>query len=180
MKQYFPGTNEQATTISTPGGGRLTIVSRGMSQKVEKRNRRDGNGSAAKIAGRRNATIHRKHLFGGQFSAEEVHSQGLAAAGARCDLCGAPPLTTFRSQALLVDLQAHSPQWVAAIATSNPNGSYVPTFESKYGPMVTISTAHACKGCTPAAAKMAAKHPSWIHVEIDYGPGPDGAVVGAS
>lgn len=168
--------------MSTENRGRLIIADRGISvsQKTEKRNRRNGNGSAAKIAGRQNATIHRKPLFGGKFTAEEVHSQGLADAGARCDLCGGPPLTTFRSQALLSDMQQYSPQWVAAIATSNPEGAYVPTFESKYGSMVTIATAHACKVCTPAAAKTAAKHPSWIHVEIDYGPGPDGAVVGVS
>jgi len=180
VNRYFSSTRERVQTISTDGGGSLTIVERQMSQKNEKKNRRNGNGSAAKIAGRRQEVRHRRHLFGGQFSAEEVHSQGLVAAGATCDLCGSPPVVTFRSQALLADLQSYSPQWTAAIAAANPEGSYVPAFASKYGPMVTISTAHCCRMCLPAASKIAAKHPSWIHVEIDYGPGPDRPVVGVS
>ena len=126
-----------------------------------------------------NPVIHSKRLFDGKETAEEVHAQGLVAAGAACDVCGRPPVATFRAQALLADLQQYSPQWVAAIASTNPEGPYVPTFASIYGPMVTISTAHSCRMCLPAASKLAAKHPSWIHVEIDYGPGPDRPMVGA-
>ena len=137
-------------------------------------------GRQAKAKRRANPVIHRKQLFGGKNTAEEVHSAALMAKGAKCNMCGAPPLVTYRSQALLKDLEEYSPQWVAAIRMSNPEGPYVPTFQSVFGPMVTMSTAYACKNCERPADLAATKHPSWVHVEIDRGPGSDNPVVGVA
>ncbi len=123
---------------------------------------------------------HMSKLFGGQTTAEQVHSAALAAKGARCSICGAPPLITYRSMALYAELEREAPQYLAAIKSSNPNGPYVPTFPTTYGPMVIISAAYACKMCERRADLTAARHPSWVTVEIDRGPGADKPIVGVA
>ncbi len=123
---------------------------------------------------------HMRRLFGGQTTAEEYHSAALAARGHRCMICGGPPLITYRSMATRADLEREAPQYLVAIAESNPHGPYVPTFPSKHGAMVIISSAHACKPCEKRADHVAAQHPSWMTVEINRGPGADKPIVGVA
>lgn len=163
-----------------------------MSGKQEKK-KRDGEAQRARaeeIADERVATLpkpkerqnvrHMRRLFGGTMTAEQYHAAALAAKGHRCMLCGGPPLITYRSMATHADLEREAPQYLVAIKESNPHGPYVPTFPSKYGRMVIISSAHACKLCEKRADHAAAQHPSWMTVEINRGPGADKPVVGVA
>ena len=45
-------------------------------------------------------------------------------------------------------------------------------------PHVRMTTAYACRACTPAMERVLARGPSWAVVEINRGPGPDRPVVG--
>lgn len=123
---------------------------------------------------RRRDVLHRRQLFDGRATAEQVFRQHLRG---RCSLCGGPPAIRLRSIATVADLNAQAPQFLAAIAASRP-GQPIPTFPTKHGPAVVVGVAYACDRCRVGAERTAARGPSWIHVEIDRGPGADNPIVG--
>lgn len=123
---------------------------------------------------RRREILHRRQLFGGTKTAEQVFREHLRG---RCTICGGPPAIRLRSIAAVADLRSQAPQYLAAIAASRP-GQPIPTFETVHGPAVIIGVAYACGGCRVSAERAAAHGPSWIHVEIDRGPGPESPIVG--
>lgn len=123
----------------------------------------------------RGEKIHRKKLFGGRASAEEVHS----ALGMKqpCHLCGGRPVIMIKVLVQHDEFVKQQPMLASEIARTNPNGPYIPTFPTTYGPMVLVSKVTACRLHQKELEKAAAKHPSWCLIEIDRGPGADKAQV---
>ena len=113
--------------------------------------------------------VHIKKFAGGRETPQEMHRR----LGIRknCALCGHPAAIRIKVFAPLAELIKRTPEYVAGICASNPDGPYVPTIDTTYGKMVKISDVGACDLCKTQAEKEAAKGPSWMLVEIDRGPG---------
>jgi hypothetical protein len=128
-------------------------------------------------AQRRAEVIHRRKLFDGQMTAEEAHQQFALPPGAKCLGCNARPMTTFRTFIELSELRKQDELFVLMETLDRARlHSMTVFFKDSSGnpvPYVKMNTVYACKSCTPAAEKMAAKGPSWYVVEIDRGPGAD-------
>lgn len=117
--------------------------------------------------------IHRKKLFGGTMTAEEVHSKYAFPPNAQCTGCKTRSVIT--RIIVLMELQEARKRdpLMDSVMAVNPmlfNQLLVPT---KYGVFLRVSTVYACKRCTPDAEKVAAKAPSWCIVDINRGPTPD-------
>lgn len=124
---------------------------------------------------KKSAIIHRTKLFNGQKTAEEIHRQfGIRR---RCEICGGPPVIRVKLMMLAKDAERLSPEWCAAIAATNPDGPFIPTIPTTYGPMVRFSDAVACMHHRKELESAAAKAPSFVLVEIDRGPGADNPIV---
>lgn len=132
-----------------------------------------GERAKSKTPQHRSEVLHRRQLFGGRMTAEEVHRK-YAWGGRRC-LCGQPPVERIKVFMPKDELLQRAPNVAAAIMATNPDGPYIPVLDTKYGPMVLVSSVYPCRDCKVTAEKEAAKGPSWTLVEIDRGPGPDGA-----
>lgn len=122
---------------------------------------------------KRGEVIHRRKLFGGVATAEEVHARH----GIR-QPCGAPgcrnlPSIQVRMFMLHDEFVARAPDLAAQIAATNPNGPYIPCVPMTFGPMVMYTKVAACRTHQKELELEAAKAPSWVLVEVDYGPGAD-------
>jgi hypothetical protein len=92
-------------------------------------------------------------------------------------MCNGKPAIRIRVLAPLKELTERSPEFVAGVIASNPEGPFVPTIATTYGPMVKLSDVAFCDLCKTEAERTAAKGPSWYIIEIDrqglgknYGP----------
>ena len=121
--------------------------------------------------------IHRSKLFQGRRSAEEIHAK--FGFGKGCLLCGQPGVIRIRVLIQHDELVRRAPDIAAAIAASNPDGPFIPTFATSYGPMVRVSETIVCRFHRREVELAAAKGPSWAFIEIDRGPGSDRPQVGA-
>ena len=123
--------------------------------------------------------VHRRQLFGGRETAQEVHAK--YAWRGRCSRCGGPPVVMIQTSMLLRDFVERCPLEAAAISSSNPNGRYIPTFPTVYGPMVRLGRALYCrlhqKDGEQDAARLDRALKADVLVEIDRGPGADRVVV---
>lgn len=123
---------------------------------------------------RRAEIRHFRKLFGGTKTAEQVH-QEIALKDKKCQACGRQAAVRCRFFASVVDLHHQSPQFLLKLAQEH--SGQVPVIETRYGKMIRISDAYSCSGCRPTLEKEAAKAPSWVLVDFDFGPGPDKPVV---
>ena len=129
---------------------------------------------------RQERRLHRTKLFGGKETAEELHSRiGLRRP---CDICHKAGRIRIRSFVLVDELMEHAPEFAAAIMASNPDGPFIPSFDTKHGKLCKIGDVVACAQCQ-AGAERAAAHPPrtpGLHpiVEIDRGPGKEVLEVG--
>jgi hypothetical protein len=121
--------------------------------------------------------IHLKRFDNGNRTPQEMHAQYAFSPGDKCGGCGAPPitrLTSFAEEAellkrdsMLLVLRGADPMKYAAMRTV-----------TKMGPYLRVACVMACSRCTPEAERAAAKHPSWMFVDVDKGPPPMKVVVG--
>lgn len=129
-------------------------------------------------------TIHRKKLFGGRATAQEVHSRYAFPPGATCTGCGRRSglQTRFITYAPLDEVRKRDPLMDAVIGLDPVKSlAMIVPLKGASGqpePFLRVSTTYACIMCTPAAEKAAAHGPSWAHVEIHRGPGADKVVSG--
>lgn len=127
--------------------------------------------------GRRSEIIHRRKQFGGIATAEEIHArQGMRQA---CGAGGCKNLVTIQVKMFMAhdEFVQRNPELAAQIAATNPSGPYIPCTPMTFGPMVMFSKVSACRTHQKDLEKAAAKAPSWVLVEIDYGPGADKPLV---
>lgn len=121
--------------------------------------------------------IHRKKLFDGRETAEEIHRR--LAFGGPCTNCGGPPVVKIVVMAPLVDVMSKMPEYAQLRAAVS--GGHIHTVKSRYGELVRLTKIIACDGCKKAAIKAAARPPrGWrdcLVVDIDTGPGADKTVV---
>lgn len=121
--------------------------------------------------------IHRRKLFGGQRTAEEVHQQHAFPRGAKCAGCGRPPL--IRAIVMMELKEALKNPLIAEIAEKAPEALVQQVVQIKstdgksISPYFRCSVVYACKQCGPAMEKQLAKAPSHCIVEINRGPGTD-------
>lgn len=121
-------------------------------------------------------TIHRKKLFGGRRTAEEVHQQYAFPIGAKCAGCGRRPLV--RAIVMMEMAEAmKNPQLalLSALAPEDFMKSVVQIKDSdgKPTPYYRVSVVYSCKSCSREMEKQLAKAPSHCIVEINRGPGTD-------
>lgn len=125
--------------------------------------------------------IHRKKLFGGRYTAEEVHQQLAFPPGKKCG-CGARPIVRAivmmeLDEAIKAnpDLQVaqftHPQEFMAAVVQ-------IKSSDGRPKPYMRISVAYACKSCRPHMEKVLAKTPSHCIVEINNPPTPDKIQIG--
>jgi len=115
---------------------------------------------------KRGKVVHVKKFDGGRRTPDEVHRE-LAYGPKRCVICKGKPAIRIRVLMQLSELMARSPEYVNGIIATNPDGPFVPTIATTYGPMVKVSDCCFCDLCKVAGEKEAAKGPSWAIVEID-------------
>lgn len=119
--------------------------------------------------------IHRKKLFGGRETAQDVHRKH-AWPNARCYMCGSGDvvirLSYYQSP---FDLIRHEPRIAAELMEGNDG--QLPIWRSTQGPLVMFWVEYACRHDQQYVERQAAKLPDYIRVDIDRGVGEDKAVV---
>lgn len=122
--------------------------------------------------------VHKKKLFGGRATAEEVHSQHAFPHDAQCTGCKTRAvITRILVLCPLDELKKRDPL-MGELMLVDPLKFQSLLVQTKHGPHIKLSTVYACSRCTPAAEKVAAKAPSWMIIDINRGPGADKAVAG--
>lgn len=119
--------------------------------------------------------IHRRKLFDGQITAEELHRREVWGRE-RCHACrGRPVVIEIRSSILVKDLP---PLVQSAMVLDMAAGiqKWAP-FDTKYGKAVQSGQVFACAACAKDAERAAARGPSYALVHIDRGVGADNPVV---
>lgn len=124
--------------------------------------------------------VHRRKLFGGRMTAEEVHQKYAFPPGAKCR-CGRRPLIRAISMAPLADARRHWPE-LDVLASESPVELFKRLVElkgsdGKPAPFVRLGIAYACQDCRRDMERAMAKLPSWVLVEINRGPGTDRPLV---
>ena len=114
--------------------------------------------------------IHRRQLFDGRTTAEEVHVK-YALAGMKCGKCKGPPAIRARVFAPVEYLLREHPDFMMNLAAKHDGG--VPIVDFVHGKHVLFGNYVACKGCSKDLEKNLAKAPSFFVVEINRGPGPE-------
>lgn len=119
----------------------------------------------------------RDKFMGGTITPEELHQELSFPIGARCQGCGGPPLVKYTSFADEAEMLKRDPNLLVC-RTAEPEKYQSMRLVNRHGVFLRISMTYACRGCSKDADKAAAKHPDWVVVLIDRGPGPDKLVFG--
>jgi hypothetical protein len=111
-----------------------------------------------------NKTIHMKKFDGGRSTPAEYHRKTVYA-GRACTTCGQPAAMSAK---LLADdaefLRRHPEAYMALI---NRHGGD-PSFETKWGKMVTVEVVYACDQCKDGMRRfVASRATDYMHVELD-------------
>lgn len=117
--------------------------------------------------------IHRRKLFGGRYTAMELHRK-LAWGGHLCDGCGAKDVS-LRVQ-VFVALSDMSLTTRMEIEFQISIGALKKVMTAG-GHAIRTSIMHACPRCQPALERATARGPSYAMRDLDYGPGEDKAQV---
>jgi hypothetical protein len=100
--------------------------------------------------------IHRKKLFNGQGTAQEIHRR-IAMAGKICGRCHAPATVRVRSFAPAKELVDRAPEYLLAMGQQN-NGQ-IPIVEFTHGKHVYLGSVYSCESCRQQLAKDCAQGP---------------------
>ncbi len=131
-----------------------------------------------RLAGQ-NRVVFKRKLFDGRRTAEEEFRRLAFPPGATCAVCSSPKVAIqIVLFAELSELEKRDPGGMAALAATNPQGLHALLVPTRYGvTFIRLKVAHACDRCKVTAERAAAKHPSWMYVDIKRGPGPDKIVI---
>lgn len=111
----------------------------------------------------------RKKFMDGNMTPQEAHSKWGFPAGARCAICKRPPLISIRTFAEEGEMLKRDPM-LKVLRSADPEKYLSMRLQTKSGPYLRISCVYACGQCSPTAEKAAARHPSWMFVDVDRGP----------
>ena len=112
---------------------------------------------------------HIRKFMNGRMTPRELH----ASVGVRrpCVICKQPATMRIKVLAELAELERRKPEFCLMIKTTNPNGPYIPTISTTYGPMVMLHDVGACDSCRKKAeVQVAHGTEDWMLVEINRGP----------
>lgn len=122
--------------------------------------------------------IHRKKLFDGKETAQEVHRRYAWQPGARCAKCGDRDVVIqISSHMPTKELINNHPEVAGRVMAASEDGMTIPSWPSKYGRMTQVGIAYACETHRAEAERVAARAPSSVLIEIDRGVGKDITVV---
>jgi len=119
----------------------------------------------------------RKKFMDGRMTPQEAHSKWGFPVGAKCEFCGGPPLISVRSFAEEGEMLKRDPM-LKILQLVEPDKYQSMQLKTKQGTYLRIACAYACQSCRGAAERAAARHPSWMFVDIDLGPDPLKIVIG--
>jgi len=119
----------------------------------------------------------RKKFLDGRMTPQEAHSKWGFPVGAKCVTCGKPPLVSIRSFAEEGEMLKRDPM-LKILQAAEPVKYQEMQLRTKQGTYLRIACVYACAQCASAAEKAAARHPSWMFVDIDRGPLPTKIVIG--
>lgn len=112
------------------------------------------------------STIHLKKFDGGRRTPAEVHRE-LVFRGKSCSTCDEPAAVAAKLLADDEEFRRRHPD--AYMVLINRFGGD-PSFETKWGRMVTVEVIYACDRCKGGLAKFAAQRAKdYMHVEFDEG-----------
>ena len=114
--------------------------------------------------------IHRKlkRFADGKETPFQMH-QRLAWGGKGCTTCGAAPVIRIKTFMRADDFSSQVEPGIMAMIAAACNGK-LPTVPTKFGPIVRIGDAFACRACQKDAEIAAAHLPGYVITEIDRGP----------
>lgn len=111
-------------------------------------------------------TIHLKKFDGGRRTPAEVHRE-LVLKGKHCHTCGQPAAMSAKLLADDAEFRRRHPD--AYLFLINKFGGD-PSFETKWGRMVTVEIIYACDQCKNGLRRFAAaRAKDYMHVDFDEG-----------
>lgn len=123
------------------------------------------------------STRIRTKFMDGRMTPQEAHSKWGFPVGAKCAYCSKPPLISIRSFAEESEMLKRDPM-LKVLQMVEPEKYLSMRLKTKMGNYLRVAVAYACQECSREAEKAAAKHPSWMFVDIDRGPSVMKIVIG--
>jgi hypothetical protein len=111
---------------------------------------------------------HMKRFADGKETPFEMHRR-LAWGGKRCTTCGGAPVLRIKTFMRAADFSSMVEPGVMAMIAAACDGK-LPTVPTKFGPIVRIGDAYACKACQKDAEVATARLPDYVIPEFDRGP----------
>ena len=111
---------------------------------------------------------HMKRFADGKESPLDMHRR-FAWGGKPCTTCGGAPVLRIKTFMKADDFTSTVEPGVMAMIAAACGGK-LPTVPTKFGPIVRIGDAYACKACQKDAEVAAARLPEFVIVELDRGP----------
>ena len=110
------------------------------------------------------APVHMKKFDGGRRTPAEYHREAVYG-GKTCSTCDQPAAMAAKMLADDVEFMRRHPD--AYMALINKFGGD-PSFETKWGKMVTVEVVYACDQCKNGMRRfVASRQQDWMHVEFD-------------
>jgi hypothetical protein len=111
---------------------------------------------------------HMKRFADGKESPLDMHRR-FAWGNKPCTTCGGAPVLRIKTFMKADDFTSTVEPGVMAMIAAACGGK-LPTVPTKFGPIVRIGDAYACKACQKDAEVAAARLPEYVIVELDRGP----------
>ena len=109
-----------------------------------------------------------KKFMNGKMTPMEAHRR-FAWGNKPCTTCGGAPVIRLKTFMKADDFTSVVEPGIMAMIAAACDGK-LPTVPTKFGPIVRIGDAYACKACQKDAEVAAARLPEYVIVELDRGP----------
>lgn len=109
-----------------------------------------------------------RKFMDGKMTPMEAHRR-LAWGGKGCTTCGGAPVVRIKTFMRAADFSSMVEPGVMAMIAKACDGK-LPTVPTKFGPIVRIGDAYACRACQKDAEIATARLPDYVIPEFDRGP----------